>query len=215
MGISTTSVTFLPANVTAAQWSPDGSKIAYIIPKNKEYHLTIADENGQKPEVLYSTPIPDFNIFWPSNNDILLVSRPSGVAPGILLGFDTKSKTVNEIITNAYGLTVLPSPDGKKIIFSKTIGFGGKSFLYISDTNSSLFTKTVGIATLPEKCVFSENSSNILCAIPRNMSAFQILPDDWYMGKGFFQDMFIKINATSSAINVVFNEKSFDAYPVF
>lgn len=213
--IASTSVIFLPPNITTAQWSPDGKKIAYILPKKGQYHLTIADENAQKPEVVYSTPIPDFNILWPSNGTIFLASRPSGAAPGLLLAFNIKSETANEIITEGYGMTLLPSPDGKKIIYSKTGSQGSGLKLYLSDAESTLGAKSLNIVTLPEKCAYAGNGESIYCAVPRNAATFSRLPDDWYMGNGFFADRFVKLNATTSMTNILFDAKKFDAFNLF
>jgi len=133
--VATTNVTFLPQSVTAAAWSPDGKQIAYMIRQGDSSGLTIADENGQKPKVLYTTPIPDFNVFWPSSNTILLASRPSGIAPGILFSFDIKRSSFEKIFVEQYGLTILPSPGGSSLLYAKTNASGMALSLALSDAD--------------------------------------------------------------------------------
>ena len=217
---ATSGVIFLPANVIAANWSYDGKEIAYFINQKESFNLTIADEKAQKPTVVYSTPIPDFNIFWTSKNKILLASRPSGAAPGILFYFDRTKKAFNKIFSEAYGLTILPSPDGQNMLYAQTVPGGGNLKLYLAKIDGSE-SQEIEAQTLPEKCVFKNGGVSVFCAAPKNISAFGILPDDWYMGKGFFQDRFIEIitatttASASPAVKEVFNEKEFDAVNLF
>ena len=217
---ATSGVIFLPASVTAASWSYDGKEIAYFINQKESFNLTIVDEKAQKPTVVYSTPIPDFNIFWTSKDKILLASRPSGVAPGILFYFDRVKKTFNKIFSEAHGLTILPSPNGQNMLFAKTGQQGGNLKLYLAKIDGSN-PQEIEAPTLPEKCVFKNDGSSIFCAVPKNISAFGILPDDWYMGTGFFQDRFIEIMTATTTVSAspvvkeVFNEKDFDAVNLF
>src|SRR3989338_4768467 len=216
---ATSGVIFLPANVIAANWSYDGKEIAYFINQKESFNLTIADEKAQKPTVVYSTPIPDFNIFWTSKNKILLASRPSGAAPGILFYFDRTKKTFNKIFTESYGLTILPSPDAQNMLFAGTNSSGKNLKLYFSKIDGS-DSQEIETQTLPEKCVFKKDGSSIFCAVPKNITLFGILPDDWYMGTGFFQDRFVQIDTANSqsgniSIKEVYTEKNFDAFNLF
>ncbi|OHA05982.1 MAG: hypothetical protein A2934_04015 [Candidatus Sungbacteria bacterium RIFCSPLOWO2_01_FULL_47_10] len=212
--VATTNVTFLPQSVTAAAWSPDGKQIAYMIRQGDSSGLTIADENGQKPKVLYTTPIPDFNVFWPSSNTILLASRPSGIAPGILFSFDIKRSSFEKIFVEQYGLTILPSPGGSSLLYAKTNASGMALSLALSDADGR-GSRMIDAPTLPEKCVFMYGRAGIICAAPKNLAEFVTLPDDWYMGTAFFKDRFVSVNATTTTASDLFSEKEFDAFNLF
>ena len=216
---ATSGVIFLPASVTTTGWSPDGKEIAYFINQKESFNLTITDDKAQKPAVVYATPIPDFNIFWTSKDKILLASRPSGAAPGILFYYDRTKKTFNKIFTESYGLTILPSPDAQNMLFAGTNSSGKNLKLYFSKIDGS-DSQEIETQTLPEKCVFKKDGSSIFCAVPKNITLFGILPDDWYMGTGFFQDRFVQIDTANSqsgniSIKEVYTEKNFDAFNLF
>ncbi|KKU51386.1 MAG: hypothetical protein A3H69_00720 [Candidatus Sungbacteria bacterium RIFCSPLOWO2_02_FULL_47_9] len=211
---STSGVIFLPSGITSSQWSPDGNQLAYLLPLAGKTNLVVTDENAKSPKILYSTPIPDFILFWASKNKILLVSRPSGVAPGILFGFDTQTRRADALVADSNGLTILPSPKGTSLLFAKTNSSGKDLKLFVSGIDGKN-QKELQYPTLPEKCAFAADNVTFFCAVPKNIGSFAVLPDDWYMGNEFFNDTFYKISATSTVMQEILPTGSFDAINLF
>ena len=208
-------VVFLPQALTATAWSPDGTSLAYFLPQGTaNTNLVVASHDGKNPKVVYSTPIPDLTLFWPTKTTILLPSRPSGIAPGVLFSFNTNTKAATVVLDSAYGLTILPSPKGTAMLYAVTNDRGRDPSLFLANITGESATK-VSVTTLPEKCVFTTNEFFAYCAIPKNIASFSILPDDWYMGVGFFEDRLIKIDTKTLATETVFDERSFDMTNMF
>ena len=97
------------------------------------------------------------------------------------------------------------SPQGDKILYSKT-GSNGKGIgLYLSPKNGSTETN-LGLYTLIEKCAWSLDNRTIFCAIPKNISQDNVFPDDFYKGSFVSDDDFWKINLESNEKTVLLEE---------
>lgn len=96
------------------------------------------------------------------------------------------------------GLTVLPSPSGKSLLYSYT---DGTSFhMNIFDMTSGAVT-ALPLATLAEKCTWTMDGSSVYCAIPLSMTGN--LPDDWYQGTISFNDRIWRIDLSSRLATLI------------
>lgn len=194
MAVATTTQTaFLPETTAGTSWSPDGKSIAYLTRQNNTVSFFISGSSGKSGKFIFSPIIPDFSIQWIAKNKILFVTKPSGIAPSTAYLFDTGTQSFSKIFDRIFGLIVSASSDGKLLLTTKADTAGGKPNTLISNFDGS-GARALPFVTMPEKCVFDPKNINLFCAIPRNISIFEILPDDWYMGKGFFSDSIVMIN---------------------
>ena len=195
---TTTQAVFLPETTMDIAWSPDGKSIAYLTRQDNTASLFISGSSGKSGKFIFSPTIPDFSIQWITKNKILFTTKPSGFAPSIAYLFDTGTKSFSKIIDRVFGLMVSASSDGKLLLYTKADAANGTLSTNISNVDGS-GVRELPFMTMPEKCVFSEKNENLFCAVGQNIANFTTLPDDWYMGKGFFSDAIIMINAKTLA----------------
>jgi len=130
---------------------------------------------------------------WPSSGQVAIRTKPSGLAQSIVYTIDLATGDFQKIINETYGLTVLWSPLGDKMLFSETDNRGKNLKLKIADFNKSTIQE-LNFVTLPEKCVWSQDNRTVFCAIPKTISSLAALPDDYYKRLVAFADDFWRIN---------------------
>ena len=130
---------------------------------------------------------------------IYLLTKPTFALPGYLYKFDSKTEVLNKILGGINGLSTLVSPNGEKILVSASENDGlTTQMYYISERAFS----DLGLKTLPEKCVFNENSERIYCAVPKSLPGANY-PDDWYQGIVSFTDSIWQIDASNFTTSVI------------
>ena len=170
--------------------SPDGKKIVY----QKNNGLFTSDLNGKNQRTLMSDlKLKDVIVKWPNTNNIALISKPSGLAAGGLWFLDIRNSNIKKIISNFFGLEVLLSPDGNSFIYSYVDQSGKDLRLAVYDKkgNQRIINN---VSTLIDKCVWSKDSINVYCAVPKSWSDFAVLPDDYYKNAFSTSDDIWKIN---------------------
>lgn len=112
---------------------------------------------------------------YKATNDYLLVyQKPSGVKE--TSAYKVENNILEKIISNKTSLTVLPSPDGKYILYTT----GGNSIdTFLHNIDSKLDTK-LSFSTPVEKCAWLENSLSLYCTINSTNQSFSL--EDWYSG---------------------------------
>ncbi len=185
----------LNKNIQDITWSFDGKKIAYQYynEATKDNTITVSNPDGSNYSMILKTRLKNLLINWPKGTEIYLQDRPSGIAPSSLYSLNPNTKSLSEIFSDIYGLNVKWSPNGNKILYSKTVSGGKSIVLYVADRNGSN-EKSTGISTLIEKCAWPQDLRYLYCAIPKNINEAEVLPDDFYKGVFLSDDDFYKIN---------------------
>jgi len=187
----------LPLNkyIQDMAWSFDGKKIVYWYYNQSTNNNTISISNpdGSNYSIVLKTRLKDLLVNWPKGTEVYFQEKPSGLVPSSLYSLNPLSKTFGEVLSNIYGLSVKWSADGSKILYSQTAANGKSINLLIANRNGSN-PKSLSIATFVEKCAWSQDLRYIYCAIPKNITEAEVLPDDFYKGTFLANDDFFKIN---------------------
>lgn len=172
-----------PLNQSIKQiaWSPDGSKIAYQFFDEVAgiNNITVADPDGSNWKNIQPIRLRDLIIEWPKRDFVAFRTKPSGLAPSILYGIDPENGRITNVFSHVFGLSVLWSPNGEKLIYSRTDENGKNLELTFSDWKGET-SKDVNISTFAEKCAWSQDNRTIFCAVPTILPDNAVLPDDYY-----------------------------------
>ncbi len=192
---------FFPQNIPSVSISPDDSKIFYISKFGNGVLGTIVNFDGTKKSQIFNSTFTEWNPQWVNARIISLNTKPSASVPGYAYVLDTQTKDFSEVLGGIQGLTSLYSPNGKKILYSKTSSSGDSFSLSLYDVDAKN-SSDLGIHTLPEKCVWSKDNIIAYCAVPNSINPGQY-PDVWYQGLMSFSDSIWKINTKTAAFNLL------------
>ena len=188
--------TVLPLNnkMRWITWSPNTNQIAYQYynAQNEDNNISIANPDGSKWNIILQTRMKNLIVEWPAQDKVSIRTMPSGLAKSVVYAISLPSNNL-EKINEAYGMSILWSPLGNKILFSETDSKGKNLELKMMDLQKQTISE-LNFVTLPEKCVWSQDNRSIFCAIPKEISSSAVLPDDYYKNKFFFSDSIWRIN---------------------
>jgi len=182
--------------------SPNKQNFAYITEAGPSSSVFIDNFKKNERKEIFNSPIKEWLLDWPSENKILLITKPSATENGFAYLLDTKTGILNKILGNIKGLTVKVNSSADNVLYSET----ERSTVILRTKNLGTGeTKRVALSTLPEKCVFSSVEKNIIyCGAP-NYSISAKYPDDWYKGLFFFEDSIWKINSETGLVDSVYH----------
>ena len=187
--------TLLNPHIQWIAWSPAGHQIAYQYenPATGDNNISLAQPDGSNWQNIFKTRMKNLIVQWPGFNQISIQTPPSGLAQSVLYTINPETGHFQKVFSDIYGLTILWSPQGDKILFSQTNEQGRNLRLKIADKNGRI-VQALDWQTLPEKCVWSQDNRTIFCALPRAIPSRAVWPDDYYKGLVTTADDFWKIN---------------------
>jgi hypothetical protein len=204
---TTTQGVFLPQSAIAVAVSPNEDKIFYLISTDGMIKGITANFENKNQASIFSNSFGEFNISWPKNDMITLLTKPSAFSEGFFYSLNSQTGKFGKIIGEIKGLTALLSPDGAKVIYSESNNNSLKTKIFnVKDKTSSDFD----LRTLPEKCVWSKSNKDIVyCAVPDNFPQGDY-PDDWYQGLISFKDSIWQKNFSTGETKVLIQETNSD-----
>lgn len=226
--IASSTWTALPNGLVGAEWSPTNYQIAYLAPGKAGTTIGTINAASAKPTptALATVNAQDLSLVWLSNNQMVLADKPSASVQTSILLFNTQTKAVTPLVVEESGLQSLwttgtTSTGEFGLVFSGTAG--GYTLQLASPTGTIL--EALNFLTLPSKCLFSNQpeaatsttatstttvSPVLYCGVPRNESNFSAahLPDDYDQFALFTSDNIYKIDLTSGAATILWNDQN-------
>jgi len=188
--------TFLTANITDMSISPDGKSIFYLFNSGETTVGTILDIASGKKTQAFDSAFNEWLSFWPGSKTVTLTTKPSYVAPGYLYKLDLTAQNLVRVLDSVYGLTALLSPDGKMVLYAdNSLALN----IYHTDTKIS---ESLGVRSLPEKCVWGKGSDIVYCSAPKIVLGTNY-PDAWYKGEVSFDDQIWKIDPVLGTASIL------------
>ncbi len=199
----------LNQNIRYIAFSPDNQKITYQYYNETtgDNNISISNPDGSSYKNIFNLRLKDIALYWPTKNLIAILTKPSGLSKGYLYTINEKGANFNKILGDIYGLTAKFSPDGLKVLYSQTDAYGRNLALNVMDVNGKT-TKSIALKTLPDKCIWSQNTQIIYCAVPKNLTSGQTMPDDFLKNYQFIDD-FYKINLETGETEQLYPEETF------
>jgi hypothetical protein len=185
--------TFLESNMVDVSISPDTKRIFSLSKFAGGILGVTGNPDGSDRKNVFSSAFTGWLSSWPKATDVLLTTKASGYATGYAFRIspDTKTSTPEKILGPIVGLTTLPSPDMKSILFSRNTQNGPKVAFFNVDSGKM---RDIDLGTFPEKCVWTKDSDGVICAVPSFMPNNTVMPDSWYQGEILFSDSIVRVN---------------------
>jgi len=200
-------------------WSPDSKKIAYhfIDSATGQHNISVANPDGSGWANIFKTRLDNLIVEWPIKEKISLRQPPSGLAQGLLYALNSTTGDFSRALSDLFGLSVKWSPRADKILFSSTNDRGQNPGLSLTD-GIGANAKDLKLSGLADKCVWASDDRTIFCALPQELSANAVWPDDYYKGLVILADDFYKINLETNAKTKILgssDQVGFDAQELF
>jgi len=191
---------FIDDNIEQFAVSPDQEDIFRLIDRETTAWGILSDLTGGGPERIYDFDFRDWIIEWAAPRIISFNTKASGLIPGNLYLYDLDQQNLFNVLKGYNGLTSKTSPDGSRALYSYTVGQTGNQFGVVTVSDRTLTPLLVN--TLPEKCVWSNNSIDVYCMVPQQVPA-ALYPDRWYQGEVIFDDTLWKINTQNGTTSII------------
>jgi len=191
----------IPGNLIGYAASPDKSKLIMVMDESGMGVGYISSFSGQGMTRLFSTPLTQINVAWPTDNAIAISTKGSASYPGFLYLVSPKTGVWSKILGPMAGLSAVVSHDGKYVLYSAT----GKN----SEIQTSIYSIASGtstdalIKTLADKCAWGNFYKDLVfCGVPsQQMSG--IYPDGWYLGSLSSVDKIWQVNAATGEVHLI------------
>ncbi|MEK7207962.1 MAG: hypothetical protein AAB699_00260 [Patescibacteria group bacterium] len=196
--------TFLPAGITALALSPSADELFYLREERGELVGIRASFTGANKTELWRSPLREWLPLWTAEETLALVSKPSALSPGALLSLNRSGEQERVLLSGIAGLTALPEKTVEKVLASRSSENGVELFLFVPKTRGE---NALGVATLPEKCVWRTSGEALLCGVPKSIPGGSY-PDSWYQGITSFADAVYEVGTRGGSRTALISEIS-------
>lgn len=202
-------IQFLPDNIVDIAASPDGTNLVYLLKTSSGSDGYVAKSDGTGAKKLFSLPLSQMLVTWPSQGTFLAQSKSAAGVAGIVFSVDTKTGTIAPLIY-ANGITANANSSFAYMIYqaiqNNTSIIRSTYVRNIKDgTDSSL-----SFSPIPEKCIWSmQNSSFMYCAFPLSYIPVNYL-DLWHQGSASNADALFLFNLVAGTSTIITSPGSSD-----
>lgn len=186
---------FLPDNISSITASPDGLSVAYLLRTPTGSDGYIANYDGTNSVKLFSIPLSQLRLMWPSRNQLLLESKTAAGVQGMAFSVSIKTGVYTQLLYTT-GLSAIANGDFSSVVYQTDVS--GKRNSYEHNTASGVDTKLSG-QPIPEKCAWSYVVRAVLiCAVPNSYVPLNYL-DLWHQGLAGVADTLVGYNFDTKA----------------
>lgn len=183
-------IQFLPDNIRSLAASPDGSSIVYLISTVSGSDGYVARADGTNQKKLFSLPLSQVLVSWPSSGVILATSKAAAGVPGIAFSINATSGAVAPVLY-ATGLTTTADFGFDQVVYQSADGTNKVTYAHNVKTN---LDRTLSFDPIPEKCVWSRvQLSTMYCAVPLSYVPGDYI-DLWHQGVASAADSIVSYN---------------------
>lgn len=196
-----TKIQFLPNNISDLSASPDGKSLAYLIPTINGTDGYTAKSDGSGSKKLFSLPLSQLLLSWPSQNTLLLQTNSTLGVPGVAFSINTQGGAVLPLMY-APGLSAAADQTFGTVVYQTTLGSARLTFSRnVKKGTDTLLPFTV----VPEKCLWSRAATSTLyCAAPFQNTPANYL-DLWHQGTAAFFDSIFRVNLQTNITTIAAN----------
>lgn len=173
------------------------SSLYTLISRNTGSVASIANINGTGVRTLFSSPLQSLTL-RSSGTDFVATTKASLGINGYSFFVSGKTGAFSRILGPLTGLTTLPNPTGKLVLYSYSVR--GKLFTAVLDVDKHTSTQ-LPVTTLAEKCVWAPSGTTLYCGVPTALP--KDLPDSWYQGAQTLSDRLWRVDLNSRLATLV------------
>lgn len=199
-------IRFLPDNIFSLASSPDGKNVVYLLstPSGTDGYTAKSDGTGSKK--LFSLPLSQVLISWPSSTMGLVWTKSATDIPGAAFSVNVQTGDVVPLLY-APGLTVGADKTFTHVIYQSTSG--GRALSYVHTIKTGV-ESTLSFEPSPERCVWSTSAaSTMYCATPLESAPANYL-DLWHKGLASAADVIISFNLSSGGSEIIATSGTID-----
>jgi len=185
--VRTKSVTRLQLDISTLDFNSK-NLLVFGVPGDRGMTIKTYDQNKNTVKTVAQIPLNEWNLFWISDTEIGISSKPTAYAEGIYMSLNTTTNKLKQLAGPLLGLSVQKTSLPDFSIMS-TGGLGDTKTLLINNKTRNI--GDLGIKTFAEKCSQTIFANGIFCAVPKNLDPNVIYPDDWYKQKILTQDILV------------------------
>ena len=155
--------------------------------------------DGTHSSQVFTTPLSAIHTSFLGKSQYMAYTKPSASLPGYAFLVNSTGY-FSRVVGPLNGLVALASPSGKWLLVSSTLNSAMQMELLNTATNEAV---PLPVATIADKCVWTDDGSTIYCGIPVDPSSDYAYPDDWYQGVVHFSDRIWKIDVAGRYAQLV------------
>jgi hypothetical protein len=179
-------IQFLPDNLRGLAVSPNGARIAYLLQTSGGVAGYTAASDGSGSTQLFSLPLAQVTLTWPSANALLIVTKSARGVPGMAFSINTSSGLVTALM-RAEGLTATANSAFSHLMYQIIPSAAATPASYARSIQTGREYQ-LRFAPYPDKCVWGVVATTTLyCASPIQEAPVNYL-DLWHMGAGSMPD---------------------------
>ncbi|MBC7836985.1 hypothetical protein H7X87_04415 [Acetobacteraceae bacterium] len=184
-----TRLQFLPDGIADVAVSPDGKNVAYILKTSAGVDGYTAKIDGAGSKKLFSLPLSEILISWPSQNLLLAQMKSAANVPGSVFSVNVSSGAVTPLLY-APGLSINADKSFSRVMY-QTVGINQSSYIHDIESGNDI---PLSSDPIPEKCAWSSISTAIIyCATPSQYVPPNYL-DLWHQGAASVADTIVAFN---------------------
>lgn len=181
---------YLPQNLVSVDIG--ATAVSYVLKKSAGGSTVIlTDLRDQTKRVMHESPFSEWIVQLANASVATITTTADSHVNGFAYLLTSAGAAPKKLIGETTGLTTLTNPDNSWVLYSLARGNELDTFAYNVKTNQ---TKRLGIKTLPEKCVFSQQNEHLVFCGATDQPERVPYPETWYQGLSTFNDNLWKIN---------------------
>lgn len=156
-------VKFLPEGIQDIAVSPSGTNIVYLLRSTTGVRGFVAAPDGTGSKELFTLPLSEILITWPSTNTILAYTKSNASVAGIAFSINTSNGAVIPLLHTS-GLTITANPSYEYLVYQTNDSVGAAT--YVRTVKSGQQAR-LSFNPAPERCIWGQAATSTLyCAGP-------------------------------------------------
>ncbi len=189
-------IQFFPDGISDVAISPDGKQAAYLLRTQKGVDGYIGNVDGSAGKKVFSIPLSQIVLSWPTQTTLLAQSPSVNSAPGIVFSVDVKTGNVVPLL-QATGLIAVADPTYAYLAYQSTSVNTTRHITYLHNLKTRVESQ-LSFNPIVEKCTWrmSKIPYTLFCASPIVPTPENYV-DLWHMGATSIADSIFSYNLVS------------------